>query len=313
VAARRPELPAEVRPGSPLSDLRGRQPVRITVDRRNLVACGFRDQRVEIRSGSVSAVVLDEDRSLILLDRDGRMLLRARGDWSSYALGAVCRRAGLPRPTRLDRYGDRRAARAARTVGKRPSARAWPRAPGYRELRVRPPGFIPAQLMLACATVVSIGAGLGAGVGLALQLPGSAGSVRNLLTIAGGAAGGAAGLWLLSVGVRASRAAVRWAAASREIGSLAPWSPFYLPGGRRRREQLVTGAMVIGVPALIGWGPGVLIVALAHGPPWIGVTLGNLISGALLTLALPILAWRTARRVRDQRRAAREDLIEGIW
>jgi hypothetical protein len=135
-AVRRPEPLTEVRPGSPRSDLRGRQPVRITAEGRHLVCCGFRGQRVEIRSGSVSAVVLDDDRSLILVDRDGRMLLRAPGDWNSYALGVLCRRAAA---------------------------------------------------------------------------------------------------------------------------------------------------------------------------------LGNLISGALLTLALPVLAWRTVRRLRDQRRAAREDLIEGIW
>jgi hypothetical protein len=304
---RRPELPAEVRPGSPLSDLRGRQPVRITVEGRNLVCCGFRDQRVEIRSGSVSAVVLDGDRSLILIDRDGRMLLQAPGDWNSYALGALCRRAGLPRPTRMDRYA------GIRADDKHPSARAWPRAPGYRKLRVRPLGFIPARIVLACGVVASAGAGLGAVAALALSLPASVGSVRNLLATAGGAAGGAAGLWLFTVGVRAGRAAVRWAAASREIGSLAPWSPFYPPGDRRRREQLVTGAMVIAVPALVAWGPGVLIATLGHGPPWAGAALGNLISGALLTLALPVLAWRTVRRLRDQRRAARQDLIEGIW
>jgi hypothetical protein len=34
---------------------------------------------------------------------------------------------------------------------------------------------------------------------------------------------------------------------------------------------------------------------------------------ALLTLALPVLIWRLARRVGRQRRATREDLIEGIW
>ena len=66
---------------------------------------------------------------------------------------------------------------------------------------------------------------------------------------------------------------IRWAAASRAIGSLAPWSPFYLHDGNR----------------------------------------GNLISGALLTLALPVMIGRLARRVSRQNRATREELIEGIW
>ncbi len=304
---RAPQVPSEVRPDSPFSDLRGRQPVRITVEGRNLVAYGFRDQRVEIPSGSVSAVVLDGGRSLILLDHDGHMLLRAPGDWNSYALGVVCRRASLPRPTWVNRYVG---SRADGTASRRPSARAWPRAPGYRRLRVRPLGYVPAMIVMGCAAVALTGAGMGAVAALALLLPGSVGSVRSLLAIAGGAAGAVGGLWLFTVDVRAGRAAVRWAAASREIRSLAPWSPFYPRGGnRRRREQLLTGAMVIAVPALIGWGPGVGIVTLVHGG---GAPLGNLISSALLTLALPVLIVRLARRIVARRRAVREDLLEGI-
>jgi hypothetical protein len=80
---------------------------------------------------------------------------------------------------------------------------------------------------------------------------------------------------LRGLGVRTGRAAIRWAAASRAIGSLASWSPFYPPDGNHgRREKLLTVA---------------------------------------LTLALPVLIWRLARRVSRQDRATREDLIEGIW
>jgi hypothetical protein len=293
-----------VRPGEPFSDLRGRQPVRITVEGRNLVACGFRDQRVEIRSGSVSAVVLDRGRSLTLLDRDGRMLLRAAGDWNSSALGLVCKRASLPRPAWMDHYG------GIRADGKHPSARAWPRAPGYRKLRVRPPGFIPARIVLAGGAVAAAAAGLGAAVALALQLPASAGSVRSLLVVAGGAAGAAGGLWLFTAGVRTGRAAVRWAAASRQLRSVAPWSPFYLRADQHRREQARTAAMVAAVAAATGWGPVAGVVTLVHGSPW-GVA--SLICSALLTAALPVLAGRTARRIRDRRRAIPEDLLEGIW
>lgn len=95
------------------------------------------------------------------------------------------------------------------------------------------------------------------------------------------------------------------------VGSLAPWSPFYPPDGNHgRREKLLTVALALGGPALIVWGPGVGIYALVHGGD---ARLGNLISGALLTLALPVLIWRLARRVSRQDRATREDLIEGIW
>ena len=58
------------------------------------------------------------------------------------------------------------------------------------------------------------------------------------------------------------------------------------------------------------WGPGVGIFALVHGGD---ARLGNLVSGAVATLALPVLIWRLARRVSRQRRADREELIEGVW
>jgi hypothetical protein len=50
-----------------------------------------------------------------------------------------------------------------------------------------------------------------------------------------------------------------------------------------------------------------------RGSPWAGAPLGNLVSGALLTLALPVLTWRLVLRLRRRRRAARQDLLEGIW
>jgi hypothetical protein len=255
--------PSEVRPNEPASDLRGRQPVRMTVEGHNLVAYGFRDQRVEIPRGSVSAVMLLGDRSLILLDRDRRTLLKAPGDWNRAALAALCKRAGLPHPTWVTSSdGD---------ISESRSAPGWRRAPGYRRLRVRPRMFVPARIVL----------------------------------------GGAAGLWLFTAGARAGWAAIRWAAASREMGSVAPWSPFYPHDvDRRRREKGLTVAMALAVPALIIWGPGVGIYALVHGGD---ARLGNLISGALLTLALPVLTWRLARRASRQNRADREELIEGIW
>jgi hypothetical protein len=294
---------SEVRPSEPASDLRGRQPVRITVEGHNLVAYGFRDQRVEIPRGSVSAVRLLGDRSLILFDRDRRMLLKAPGGWNRAAVGALCKRAGLPHPTWvISSDGD---------ISESRSAPRWRRAPGYRRLRVRPRMYVPARIVLGGVAIALTGAGLGAVAALALALPGSVGAVRSLLAIAGGAAGGAAGLWLFTVGARAGRAAIRWAAASREMGSVAPWSPFYPHDvDRRRREKGLTVAMALAVPALIIWGPGVGIYALVHGGD---ARLGNLISGALLTLALPVLTWRLARRARPPNRADPEAQSDGNW
>ena len=391
----------EARAGPPFSDLRGRQPVRITAEDGNLVAYGFGDQRVEIPAGSVSEVVLYRGQSLILLDHRKHMLLKAPGNWNSGVLGAVCQRGGLPRPNMVLRYGSRTGRKHRRSQ----SQPRWQRAPGYCRLRVRPRGFAVGAVLLACLGLALTGAGLLLGAGPATLLPGSVGAVRNLLGVIGGAAGAAAGLWLFTACTRGALATVRWAAASRELGSVAPWSPFYPRGvNRGRREKVLTAAMVLGVASLAGWGPGVGIVSLVHGfsdqalvtqlrtngvrapgvvfgvprysedsdghtevtyqptlnftadaqiivtpdpaiggrrwpigddvvtvvydpaepdraavagqlrgSPWGGAPLGNLISGTLLTLALPVLAWRTARRIRDRRRATREGLLEGIW
>jgi len=70
-----------------------------------------------------------------------------------------------------------------------------------------------------------------------------------------------------------------------------------------QRVEIPAGSVFI-------WGPGVGIFALVHGGD---ARLGNLVSGAVATLALPVLIWRLARRVSRQRRADREELIEGIW
>lgn len=398
--APQPAEPPVARPGPPFTDLLGRQPVRITVEDGDLVGYGFSHQRVAVPAAAVSKVVLYRGQSLILLDHDRHMLLKAAGGWDSWNLRAVCASAGIPLPTRVSRYGSYR--RSAGGKRKRKPPPKYRRARDYRRLRVRPRGYVPAMIGLVCLAVFLAGLGVFAGVQFARALPGSIGSVRNLIGIAGGAAGAAAGLWLFTVGVLA---AIRWSAASLEIRSPAPWSPFYRRGQNLGRgRQLLTAAMVLAVLALVGWGPGVGIVTLVHGfsdqalvshlradgvpapgivmgipqystdsdgntevtyqpnlvfnagaqqvltpdpaiggrlwdispaivtvvydparpataavagqlsgSPWGGAPLGNLISGALLTLALPVLTWRTVLRIRKRRRASRDDLLEGIW
>jgi len=48
------------------------------------------------------------------------------------------------------------------------------------------------------------------------------------------------------------------------------------------------------------------------GSPWHGAPTGNLISGALITVALVPLTWLTVRRIRAQRRESREGLFDAI-
>jgi hypothetical protein len=399
----RAEDPLEARPAPPFSGLHGlhgRPPVRLVTEDWELVAYGFGGQRIAIPAEEISEVVLNRDPALIVLDQDQHMLLKAAGDWDSGALGAVLASVGLHQPTRISRFGN-----AARTASKWRKNSRPPRAGGYRRLRTRPRGFIPAMLAAALAGLALIILGAFAGVQPAVALPGSIGSVRDLLGIAGAVAGAWAAGWLFVVAVRSAMATVRWSAASRAAGSPAPWSRCYPHGTRRvSRPQLLTVAMLLAVPALIGWGPVVGGVTLVHGfsdqalvthlravgrpavgvvtgvpqyttgiggnnteltyraslefpagaqqvltpdpviggrvwpisdefvtviydpaqprtaavagqlqgSPWGGAPLGNLISGALLTLALPVLLWRLARRLRATRRAARAKLLEGI-
>lgn len=49
------------------------------------------------------------------------------------------------------------------------------------------------------------------------------------------------------------------------------------------------------------------------GSPWHGIPTANLISGGLLTVALPFLAWWLVRLIAASRRAQSEDFLDGIF
>jgi hypothetical protein len=48
------------------------------------------------------------------------------------------------------------------------------------------------------------------------------------------------------------------------------------------------------------------------GSPWHGAPVGNVVSGALLTVALLPLTWMTVRRIQAARRESREGFLEGL-
>jgi hypothetical protein len=383
--------------------------VRIVAEGNYLVAYGFAHQRIAIPAESVAKVILTRGPSaVVLLDRDDRMLFKASGSWDPHELGQVCARAGGPSPTTQSRVASgtgRARSSAGRSSRQRRKQPKWQRANGYRRLRVRPRGFAAGMFVLGIVATALGGFGGFVGALPAVALPGSVGSVRNLIGIAGALAGVTAGLWLFGLCVRAGLAAIRWSAASAKLGSLAPWSPFYPRRAKRAWPgKLLTAAMAVAVPALIGWGPGIGIVTLVHGfsdqalvshlrtvgartqgvvvgipqystdsdgnttvtyqanlefnagqqqvqtpdpaiggriwpigngvvpivydpanpataavagqlvgSPWGGAPLGNLISSALLTLALPVLIWRLVLRLTRRSRGAREDMLDGIW
>ena len=393
----------EARPGPPFTDLLGRQPVRIVAEGHDLAAYGFGHQRIAIPGASVSRVMLTRAPAVVFLDHDEHMLLKAAGSWNPYGLTAVCGRAGAPRPA-LPPARTRTRTRTRSSRSRKQPVPRWPKAAGYRRLRVRPRGFAAGMTALVLAAIAFACLGAFAGSLPAVALPGSTGTVRNLIGIAGALIGLTLALWLFGICVRTGLAAVRWSAASRQMQSPAPWAPFYPRSAKRgRARMLLTIGMVLAVPALIGWGPGIGIVTLVHGfsdqalvthlravgvrapgqvvgvpqystdsdgnttvtyqanleftagsqgvltpdpaiggriwpigdlvtvvydpaqpqtavaqgqlhgPPWGGAPLGNLISGALLTLLLPVLVWRLILRISRLRRAAREDMLEGLW
>jgi hypothetical protein len=391
----------QARPGPPFTDLLGRQPVRIVAEGHNIVAYGFGHQRIAIPGSSISKVILNRTTSVVMLDRDEHVLLRAAGSWNPFGLDAVCSAVSAPRP--IQSAMPARNGSAAARKRKQPPPK-WPKAASYRRLRVRPRGFAAGMIALGLVAIVFAVLGTFLGALPAVALPGSVGTVRNLIGIAGALIGLTAAVWLFRVCVRTGLAAIRWSTASRQLSSPAPWSPFYPRSANRGGGKLLTAAMVLAVPALIGWGPGIGIVTLAHGfsdqalvsqlrkvgvqapglvvgipqystdsdgnttvtyqanlrftvgpqsvltpdpaiggriwpigpdfvmvvydpaqpetaavqgqlhgSPWGGAPLGNLISSALLTLLLPVLLWRLVLRITKRRRAAREDMLEGLW
>lgn len=260
-------------------DLMGRIRVWLAAEDGNLVAYGFGGQRIELPSKSVGEVHtvstfrvrgIRHGPALLVLDRDGRVLLRASGRWENYGeLSAVCRAAGLPTPTYLATALKPRSGRRADGRQPRRNTPLVPRfakAPGYRKVRVHPRGTtlrVLAQLVLFLLTM-GLGALLGAIPGVAL--PEWTGAVRSLIGITGVLLGAAGGVWVGAAVSHVIVGALRWAVTSWAAGTVAPAGRFF-----RRRERsgawsvAANGGMVALVAALIGWGPGVGIASLVHG------------------------------------------------
>jgi Protein of unknown function (DUF3592) len=253
----------EAGPNPPRSDLLGRQPVRVRAEGTSLAAYGFGHQRIAIPAADIRSVVTHASYSgkfaahnaaMVVLDRDDRMLLRARGAWGYADLAPVLGALGLPRAKYL----------TARDMRRRPPR--WARAPGFRKLRTSPRGSLAFGLGLLVLFPAVLAAGAVAGAMLGAALPYWLGAVRILIGIAGAAAGAVAGPWLLTRIGRLGLGAIRWTAYSLRVRSPAPAAPFFpRRGPSSAMRKLRTAAMVAAVPALIGWGPGVGIATLVNG------------------------------------------------
>jgi hypothetical protein len=260
-------------------DLMGRIGVWLAAEDGHLVAYGFGGQRIELPSKSVGEVHtvsafrvrgLRHGPALLVLDRQGRILLRASGRWETYGeLSAVCRAAGLPTPTHLVTSLKPRSGR--HSGGRQPQRNTtliplFAKAPGYRKVRVHPRGTtlrVLAQVVLFLLTV-----GLGALLGAipAVALPEWTGAVRSLIGIAGVLLGAAGGAWAGAVLSHLIVDALRWAVTSWAAGTVAPAGRFFRRRVRSGAWSVAANAGVVAlVAALIGWGPGVGIASLVHG------------------------------------------------
>ena len=264
-------------------DLMGRIRVKLTAEGGDLVAYGFGGQRIVLPHKSIGAVRtvdryrigqsnITRENALLVLDRAGRILLRANGLWETYGeVQRVCQAAKLPSPTHTSTVSYLRPGKyqsrpkpSQRTT--RPAPRFY-KAPEYRRLRVRPRGW-PLRL-LAVLTLYGLTTGLG-GFLMALpavMLPEWFGAVRTLLILIGVALGASAGAWVGAAVLHVWTDGLRWAAASWAAGAPAPASRFFTR--RRERSNGWQWAANVGLTALFvalfGWGPGVGIVTTAHG------------------------------------------------
>jgi hypothetical protein len=273
-----PEHP-QAFPAERAMDLMGRIRVRLRAEDRKLVAYGFGGQRIEIPASSIGGVHTarqfrlngrSRSRALLVLDGRQRVLLHANGLWETYGeVARVCRAANLPAPKHEYASAYSRTTGPAHAKSRRRMTLALPsyqKAPGYQKLRTVPRGNALRVLALLVVLLAVDGLTAFAGVLPALALPEWIGAVRTLIGIAGVLIGVAAGVWVCVAAGHVAMGGLRWAIASMEARALAPAERFF----SRRKESdkragLVTAAMMLGVPALVIWGPGVAIVSGVHG------------------------------------------------
>jgi hypothetical protein len=283
----------------------GEMPVRLRAEGTTLVAYGFGHQRVEIPAGSIGKVWIHEEyetqqgatvgAGLLVLDKAHHVLLKVPGEWNRGPVGDLCGHLGLRR--KLDVIGPEIAARDVPWL--KPAAE-------YRPLRVRPRGYWAREAVAWVTPWLMSVAGCVAGVLLPLALPDSVGDARDLLSMVLGVAGVPFGRWLSEYAGLSSLAALRWAAASRRAGSVAPVGRF-LPVTVTDKfvDWLITGALGVTAPVLAIWGLVISCVAAAHG--YQGVQAGTVAAGAVAILAAPPLGWLFLRRLWARRTRLRDE------
>jgi hypothetical protein len=256
-------------------------------------------------------------RALLVLDHQQRILLRASGLWETYGeVAAVCKVARVPAPSHLrPSYRARpRGRKSSRSTARRQVPRAQPlRALALAVLPPPRPGawLVVGNLCLVALVPALIGWGPGAGIAsLAHGLRDSAlvASLRAHGTRANGqlvdvqrfSADDNGGTTVTDV---LTLSFLRWQVTDPAIGG----RPLALDAD----DPLDTHApeTVVYLPS----DPGTAAAAQQiSGSVWHGAPTANLISGGLLTLALPPVCWLLVLRVRRRRWRRAKDLVDGL-
>jgi hypothetical protein len=259
--------------GEPLAN----GPVLLEAGSGELVARGFGGQRLSIPSGEIGAIKVTSAHQdfrwkdtdfLSVVDRDGRVLLRAYDAWDDRAaservpddnaepaLRSVCRQLDLPYPEYLDRAATRR------------EEARWRKAPGYCRLRTQPVSWVT-ELLTAEATWGFLALTLGglcaaAGVGVAVLLPASVGTVDPFI----GLVLVVAAMWATGLFFALGPYARNWAEECANRGTIVPVRPFFTiePHVPRDAAATLKILMVLSIPFLVIYGPFVGLTSLAHG------------------------------------------------
>ena len=251
-------------------------PVRLAEYQGELLAYGFNGQRIAIPSGEIGAVKVYRrfgmgwgmsGSSLVVLDTDGRVRVRAPGvwdfrsvsevrsatdkQWENSDLNYVFSALGAARPEYL------RLSQAKQEVP------CWPKAPGFRKARVRPRGYATVRLALGLLAAILCGGGVTIAVLLANAIPAAAGDVRDLIGVVLVTAALWAAIYLCGLGMRA----LHWLVVSLHVSAPAPLDRFFGHDERRARRARtwLTLLMMGALPLLIVWGPVIGLISLAHG------------------------------------------------
>jgi hypothetical protein len=297
------------------ADLMGRIRVRLCAEGGNLVAYGFGGQRIAIPASSVGAVRTvdayrigrrNRGRALLVFDHEDRILLRARGLWEVYGeVARVCRAAGLPAPTHVSYFNLTSSARSAT----RSRARRKQKPPRYRS------GGWATLATVGMVLLVPALIGWGPGVGIATLVHGfsDASLVAELRGHGVSTPGFVIDVPQYSTDDNGNTTVTDVPTLAFLVGKQVWQTPDPAIGGRplpldpanpAGTRDLVTVVYLAADPDTAA------AERQIAGSVWHGAPTGNLVSAALLTLALPFLLWRLVRRISRRRRGLRDaDLL----